>query len=184
MLKGDGNKWKRANKQKRLRANIKKQTISPLQETDNIYRQLVKGKPQIDNLHHGLQLDEFKQALLRICMLAEKQFIEFGQAHEDYVGNRPNHAHSISWKARYDHGRGNGDADGNKVAAFDGLMVYLDIPAGKYGNAGNYQPERDFIRDKETEKRFREIMEKRRRLLPPRKIKAGKNFLNNFTYLF
>ena len=57
-------------------------------------------------------------------------------------------------------------------------MVYLNIPAGKYGNAAGYNPSKPFIRDRETEARFRQIMEQRRRLLPPRKIKAGKDFPN------
>ena len=174
LLKDGADKWKKANKEKRLKDNIKKQSISPLQQTDNIYRTLVKNKPQIDNLQHGIQFEEFKQALLRICILAEKQFIDFKQSHDAYIASRAKEPHALDWKARYNHGDGNKEADANKVLAFDGLMVYLDIPAGKYGNAGAYSPTKPFIRDKETEKKFRKVLESRRRQLPPRRIKQGK----------
>ena len=50
MLKDTPDKWKKANKAQRLKQNIKQQSISPQQETDNIYRQLTKNKPKIDNL--------------------------------------------------------------------------------------------------------------------------------------
>ena len=145
---------------------------------DNIYRQLVKNKPKVDNLAHGIQLDEFRQALLRICIICERQFIEYKQAYADWAGKRKALPAVQSWSARYKHGDSNGKADGNKVAAFDGLMAYLNIPAGKYGNAGSYDSTRPFIRDRETDVRFKEIAEKRRKLFPPRKIKAGKS---NFT---
>ena len=65
-------KWKKSNKEQRVKQNIKKQTLTPIQETDNIYRQLVKGKPRIDNIKHGMQYEEFKMSLLRIVLLAEK----------------------------------------------------------------------------------------------------------------
>jgi len=175
MLKDSPDKWKKSNKGKRLKDNIKKQSITPLQETDNIYRQLVKNKPKIDNLQHGIQYEEFKQALLRIALLAEKQFIEFKDAHDGWVANYPEEPENESWAVRYNHADQNADVAPEKLAAFDGLMVYLDIPAGKYGNAGAYNPTRPFVRDRETEARLKDIMQnRRRRLLPPRKIKKRK----------
>jgi len=88
MLKDDDkSQFKKSNAEKRVKKNFKKQTMTAVQETDNIYRKLVKGKPAIDGVQHGIQYDEFTQALLEITLLAEKQFTEFKEAHDTYLNN-------------------------------------------------------------------------------------------------
>ncbi len=66
--------FKKSNRKARLKKNKKRKTVSKQEEIDVIYRSLVKGKEKIDGIPHGIQIDEFRLALLRISRLAPKVF--------------------------------------------------------------------------------------------------------------
>ena len=156
--------------EKRRKRNIKKQTITAVQETDNIFKQVIKSKGKVDGVAHGIQYEEFKLALLRISLLAGKAFREFKQAHDKYLEQRDDKM--LKWQEDHPeptetqeplfeiNKKGEKleveipEANKERVNAFEGLLVVMDIPGDRL----------------EQNKKWRKIMEKRNLHFPPKMI--------------